>query len=224
MSDAGFKILTHDYRSPVQTGGPVLWDGKTVPFELPAVTLDRSETECGAGWNYCADIATAARIAGLWKNGNQSRVLRVRAGGEVVERGDKIRTDLLLIEGHADRKTMVEHLGRPFGKHAAVMGEAQVQWWEAMARPRRDVRNVEKGLLEALRTRGLEWTVTRYDDPRAARAASAASAAVDASVATAFAAVQTDAIAIAAIVMPICVAILGLGIGFKLVKRFGNKM
>ena len=164
MSDAGFKILTHDYRSPVQTGGPVLWDGTTVPFELPTVALDRSDDECGAGWNYCADIATAARIAGLWKGGNPSRVLRVRAAGEVVARGDKIRTDRLVIDGHADRATMVQHLGRPFGVYAGTMGEAQVAWWEALARPMRNVRNVEKGLRGALRQRGLEWKIVRYDD------------------------------------------------------------
>ncbi|MEO7493899.1 MAG: major coat protein [Massilia sp.] len=51
-----------------------------------------------------------------------------------------------------------------------------------------------------------------------------ASAAVDASVGTAFAAVQTDATAIAGIVTPIVVGILGLSLSIKLIKRFGSKI
>jgi len=52
----------------------------------------------------------------------------------------------------------------------------------------------------------------------------AAHAALDASIATTFAAVQTDATALSAIVVPIVVAILGLTLVIKLVKRFGNKI
>lgn len=55
-------------------------------------------------------------------------------------------------------------------------------------------------------------------------AAGAANATVDPSVATAFASIQTDATSLAGTVTPICVAILGLVIGIKLVKRFGNKL
>ena len=54
--------------------------------------------------------------------------------------------------------------------------------------------------------------------------ASTVHAALDASIATAFAAVQTDAIALSAIVIPIVVSILGLIIVIKLIKRFGNKL
>lgn len=55
-------------------------------------------------------------------------------------------------------------------------------------------------------------------------AAANASAALDASIATAFTAVQTDATALSAIVVPIVVSILGLVIVIKLIKRFGNKL
>lgn len=55
-------------------------------------------------------------------------------------------------------------------------------------------------------------------------AAGAASAAVDASVSTAFTAVQADAVSMAGIVTPIVVAVLGLALGIKLIKRFGNKI
>ena len=51
-----------------------------------------------------------------------------------------------------------------------------------------------------------------------------ANAALDSSVATAFTAVQTDAVALSAIVVPIVVAILGLVITIKLIKRFGSKI
>jgi len=51
-----------------------------------------------------------------------------------------------------------------------------------------------------------------------------ANAALDSSVSTAFTAVQTDAVALSAIVVPIVVAILGLVITIKLIKRFGSKI
>ena len=53
---------------------------------------------------------------------------------------------------------------------------------------------------------------------------STASAAIDAAVAPALAAIETDAIALNAIVTPIVVSILGLFIVIKLIKRFGNKL
>lgn len=49
-------------------------------------------------------------------------------------------------------------------------------------------------------------------------------AAVDAAVGTALAAVQADAVALAGIVTPIVIAVLGLMLGIKLIKRFGNKI
>ena len=55
-------------------------------------------------------------------------------------------------------------------------------------------------------------------------AMSNANAAIDASVGTAFAALQADATALSVIVVPIVVAILGLVIVIKLIKRFGSKI
>lgn len=55
-------------------------------------------------------------------------------------------------------------------------------------------------------------------------AVGAANAAVDASVSTAFQQIQTDATSLAGTVTPIVVGVLGLVIGIKLVKRFGNKI
>jgi hypothetical protein len=55
-------------------------------------------------------------------------------------------------------------------------------------------------------------------------AAGNASAAIDASVSTAFTAVQADATSLSAIVIPIVVAVLGLFITIKLIKKFGNKI
>lgn len=55
-------------------------------------------------------------------------------------------------------------------------------------------------------------------------AAGAASAAIDGSVATALTSVQSDATALSGIVVPIVVAVMGLGIVIKLIKRFGNKI
>lgn len=55
-------------------------------------------------------------------------------------------------------------------------------------------------------------------------AAAAANAAIDGSVSTAMNAVQQDAISLSAIVTPIIVAVMGLGIVMKLIKRFGGKL
>lgn len=51
-----------------------------------------------------------------------------------------------------------------------------------------------------------------------------ASAAIDPSVATALAAVQSDATAVSGIVTPIVIAVLGLGITISLIKRFAKKI
>ena len=51
-----------------------------------------------------------------------------------------------------------------------------------------------------------------------------ANAAIDASVGTAFTALQADAVSLSAIVVPIVVAVLGLMIVIKLIKRFGSKI
>ena len=53
-----WKLLTHDFRPPVQQGEPV-WDGLTLPFQLPTVRLDASDVECSFGWNFVEDLATA---------------------------------------------------------------------------------------------------------------------------------------------------------------------
>jgi len=55
-------------------------------------------------------------------------------------------------------------------------------------------------------------------------AASSSFAAVDAAVGTALTGLQTDGLAIAALVMPVVIALMAAGIGIKLVKRFGNKV
>jgi hypothetical protein len=58
----------------------------------------------------------------------------------------------------------------------------------------------------------------------AAFGATSANAAIDASVGTAFSAIQSDATSLSAIVTPIVVGILGLVIVIKLIKRFGSKI
>lgn len=51
-----------------------------------------------------------------------------------------------------------------------------------------------------------------------------AHAAIDAAVGTAFTALQSDAVSLSGIVVPIVVSVLGLMIVIKLIKRFGNKI
>lgn len=89
----GWKILTHDYRPPLQGGDPVC-DG-TLPYELPKVNLDRSDNECSHGWNFCREIRSGWKIAGMWRTGRPCKVIRVEALGDHVERGDKLRAEQL---------------------------------------------------------------------------------------------------------------------------------
>ena len=74
-----YKVLTHDFRPPIQGGDPVLPAGVTFPYQLPMVEADASDAECGAGWNACANIETAIRIAGEWPDGRPSKVFEMRS-------------------------------------------------------------------------------------------------------------------------------------------------
>ena len=161
----GYKLIAADGSAPLQRGEP-FWDTVTFPFELPKTKLDISDADCGEGWNFCRDIATAARIAGLWRNGEPRHVVVVESLGRVVERGDKCRAEGLRILKPASTRTMESHLGKPFGEHAARMGRSQVAWWQALARPEHDEAKVEAGVSAALEARGLNWSPKRFRDVR----------------------------------------------------------
>lgn len=167
----GFKVLTHDYRPPVQSGSPV-WDGKRKT--LDKVTLNTGPDECAAGWNYCANAETALRIAGLWPDGRPSVLLRVRGSADAVERGDKRRCSRLTIVGVCDECEVgvaVRGLSDAFGEHAQRMADSQMLWRLALARPKRDEAEVVAGLAATLAARGLDWKLRRHESARAAWAA-----------------------------------------------------
>ncbi len=172
---SGWKVLTHNLCSPLQ-GGPPICDGM-LPVTLPPVPLDTSVAECAGGWNYCAEPHTALRIAGLWPNGRPSRLFFVEAATDAIERGDKRRASSLTLLREAtddELDVVLLALSRPFGAHAQFMAEEQRAWRLALRRPRRDVAVVEQSLREALRTRGLAWSLQRDEAAWAARAARAA--------------------------------------------------
>ena len=58
----GWKLFTHDWRSPIRGGEPVC-DG-TFPMTLSPVRLHVGPADCGAGWNYVVDIPTGGEIWG----------------------------------------------------------------------------------------------------------------------------------------------------------------
>ena len=89
MIRSGWKVLTHDLRSPVR-GGPPIFDGQC-PTTLRAVMLDTGGDNCGAGWNYCEAPEAALTIAGLWPTGRPSRLFAVDGSADAIERGDKRR-------------------------------------------------------------------------------------------------------------------------------------
>jgi hypothetical protein len=163
----GWKVLTHDFRPPVQGGDPV-WDGRRKT--LNKVELDTGPSSCAAGWNFCRTSNDALRLMGLWPDGYPSLLLRVRGGKDTIERGCKLRSSRLTILevcSEDEVREEVRRMSRPFGEHAEVMTEAQMQWRRAFARPHWDAATVEAGLRAALDARGLgEWKLRRYATKR----------------------------------------------------------
>ena len=163
-----YKVFTHDLRPPVQGGDPV-FDG-TLPFILPARTVDESANNCGAGWNACRKPETALRIAGLWPNGRPSRLFRVDVDGKVIERGDKCRFETGTVAEELDPTDAIRVLHAPFGVLQDEIVVEVVAWRSALTRPGYDKATVEAGLRVALDTRGLmDWTIREYPVARAAR-------------------------------------------------------
>ena len=170
----GWKILTHDYCSPIQ-GGPPVWDGTTLPFTLPLRGLDTSEAECGAGWNYCDDLAVAFKIGGFWPTGRPSVALVVEPAADALARGDKRRASgltLLRLATAEEISVAIDRFSLIFGVHAQAMADEQRAWRLALDRPRRDAAAVERALVEALRARGLtSWSLKQYAGTWGAREA-----------------------------------------------------
>lgn len=177
-----WKVLTHDFRPPIQ-GGDLVFDGST-PFHLPPVDVDETDEECGAGWNACHKLSDALRIAGLWRDGRPSTAWMVTNPVDpVVERGNKIRAASWTIERSATEDEVVaaiREIHAPFGEHQDAIVEQVLLWRHALARPHRDAAVVVAGLQAALDARGLAWGLKRFDTAGAVRAASAARAAGDA--------------------------------------------
>ena len=167
-----YKLLTHDLRPPIEGGDPI-WDGKTLPFELPHRKHDTSGGDCGAGWNFVDDLAAGFRIAGLWPTGRPSRVLIVEPDGGHVQRGEKYRSSHLTILREATEAEITEGIAKlssVFGEHAKAMVEEQIAWRRYLARPAYDEGKVEAGLRRALMSRSLaHWQLRRFDSARDAR-------------------------------------------------------
>ena len=182
----GWKVLTHDYRPPIQGGDPI-WNGSDGAI-IRADRLDRGDETCAAGINFTREPQTALRIAGLWPDGRPSVLLRVCAAGDWVERGDKLRAEAVEVERvvtGAELEDAIIALSAPFGEHKLRMAASQLAWRAALARPRHNVRDVQTGLRTALKARELDWKLKRYDSAWAARDAWDAWAAWDAGAARA---------------------------------------
>ena len=175
----GWKVFTRDWRSPIQGGAPVC--NGTFPFTLPTVTLDMSDRECGAGWNYTATIAEALTIGGMWPDGYPSRVVAVQASTDAIQRGSKRRTRQITLLREATNNEISDAVGSWFPpEHRDEMIDAQMAWRAALLRPLREPERVEAALYAALVARGLQWQLRPFRTARAAWAAWAARAARDA--------------------------------------------
>mgnify|MGYP001597995997 CR=1 FL=1 len=162
----GYKILTHDWRSPIQGGSPLCTEDQ-LPLTLPVTVCDQSHNDCGKGWNFCPTLVQAARIAGFWRTGRPARCLVVEATGEIVIRGNKCRTTQLQLQRVAThdeiRQAMQENIQTWAGRQTDLLVEEQWQWYVALGRPYRDEATVQAGLRTALDTRKLDaWTLQQF--------------------------------------------------------------
>jgi len=190
-----YKILTHDLRPPIQGGDPLWEEGVSFPILLPAVLLDESEEECGAGWNACRSPSDALRIAGLWRSGLPARLFEVESESPWINRKDKSRTagPLRILREIPISDEILADLHRPLAGEGLPIEDivAEVQAWRAaLARPRHDREAVIRGLKEALKARGLaDWSLQEFPSAQDARVAwdamgaMGAMAAIDASAA-----------------------------------------
>jgi hypothetical protein len=166
----GYKILTHDWRPPIQGGAPVC--AGMLPFTLPTVTLDTSDNECGqqGGYHYCASLHDAAALAGFCPNGRPSQCLVVTASDDAIERGTKRRASALTLERLCAedeiRAAMRELVASWAGAHTDELVAEQWAWYVALGRPVHDAARVEEGLRAALDARGLKWQLKQYDSTR----------------------------------------------------------
>jgi hypothetical protein len=157
-----------------------------LPVTLPIVDLDRSEADCGAGWNFCGSLVDAAKIAGFWANGRPARCLVVETIGEVVTRAPKSRTSqlqLVRLCSEVEIQTAMRALVTPWAaaEHVDGLVAEQWAWYVALGRPAHDPARVEAALRAALDACGLsDWQLRRFDAARAAWDARAARAAWDA--------------------------------------------
>lgn len=179
----GFKIFTHDWRSPLQGGYPLLHDDVQLPFILPTVEVDTSSQECGKGWNFCRSIQDAAAIAGFWSTGRPSKIVLVTALDQVYERGQKIRTSKLEITRLATDEEIQDSMLvlSSWSKNSQHLADEQWKWYVALGSPAHNKKIVQQSLHEALLYRGLtDWQPKEYRTARAARVARAAWAPRDA--------------------------------------------
>ena len=164
-----FKVLDSEYRPPIQGGDPI-WDGSTLPYDLPLTELDESDEACAAGWNFTDDLAGAFKITGLWKTGRPSLALAVEPIGTYVCRGNKLRSGrlrLLRRATHDEIARAIRRMSEPFGAHAEAMADEQLAWYVALGRPQHDPAAVERGLRTALAARGLNyWTLRAFPSAR----------------------------------------------------------
>ena len=162
-----YKVLTYDLRSPIQGGDPI-WDGD-IPVTLPEVSVDMSDACCGQGWNFCRKAHTALQIAGLWPDGRPSRLFIVEPTVTVIERGNKCRAaQIRIVEEIIDLQPHVRALTETFvdAEYVDNMVQQQMQWMEALSRPKRDESAVITGLKQALDAKKLSWSVRKFDNAR----------------------------------------------------------
>ena len=172
----GYKILTHDWRPPIQGGEP-LCDG-LLSITLPTVKLDTGKSDCAQGYNYTGSLCEAAKIVSFWPGGRPAKCLVVSASNDAIQRQTKRRCSQITLERLCTeveiQQAMRDLVVSWAGAYTDSLVQEQWLWYVALGRPRYDKNRVETALQIALEARGLKWTLKEFPHARAARDAWAA--------------------------------------------------
>src|SRR3990167_8821615 len=167
----GYKILTHDWRSPLRSNKNQLCNG-IMPVTLPRVPLDLSDKECSFGWNYMEHLHEAATIVSWWPKRKSARCIVVEGDKDAIQRGAKRRASGMTLVRECSNheiQTAMRALVAWTGEHAEAIAQEQWLWYKALQVPYHDEKAVENGLQVALEVRGLKhWHLQKYEDARGA--------------------------------------------------------
>lgn len=151
----GFKVLTPDFRPPIQKGHePLFTEDSKFPITLPTVELDKSEKECSFGWNFCKDARTAFQISNLTSFKGLNKLFHVTGSEDTIERGNKLRCSQLTLNRPVTEKEIYLSLKEPNNK------QEQLYCWFSNPELEENISIITECLQETLKLKSMAgWKV-----------------------------------------------------------------